>query len=302
MLVYIDHNIITLMVVERSTHPLGTEYRAIHDLLANGRTTVALSAVSLYEIARSEIEAHVVNSITLLNELLPQWLSNPIYVQTEELKRYIARRCHRPVTRPLDPLNSTMAQLWSTYGAQNVVIGETVADCLTTWHRERAAQRLVEEAARETPNAIMTGRRALAEGFVADNELIIDAEYYRARLPARSELPEQISPRRYGELPNLLAGEGRLVRKSCPAIKAEDLCQRYRIEAGFRPEPQDALDLQHVMVAMAYCDYFVTRDNDIRAMFQYVRSRWKHCPCVAVRSCTDLVDIEAATERQNAQR
>jgi len=47
-----------------------------------------------------------------------------------------------------------------------------------------------------------------------------------------------------------LAREGRRVRKACPAIKAEDPCQRCRVEAGLRPAPQDALGLQHVMGAM----------------------------------------------------
>ncbi len=128
-----------------STDPVGAEYQAIRDMLAVGESTVVLSAVNLYEIARSNIEAHVANSIELLAELSPRWLSSPVYLQTEELERYVAGRFHRPGIRPLNPLNTTMAQLWSTYGARNIVIGETVGDCVMAWHRDRAAQQIVEE-------------------------------------------------------------------------------------------------------------------------------------------------------------
>jgi hypothetical protein len=86
----------------------------------------------------------------------------------------------------------------------------------------------------------------------------------------------------------MLAAHSREVRRDCPTIRVEELCQRYRIEAGFRPEMQDALDLRHIIGAAAYCDSFVTGDNDIHATFQYIRARWNRCPCVAVRSVLDL--------------
>ncbi len=288
MLVYIDHNVFTWLVAQRSTNSGDVEYRASLEMLTDSKTTVVLSAVNLYEIARSEDERHIAASIELLEELSPQWLSNPVYLQTEELSRYITRKLHGPEMRPVRPLNTTMSQLWSTYGARDVVIGETVADCVIAWHRDRAALELVARAARETPDAILVGRRALAEGFARDNAMIIDEEYYRARLPARSCLPVAISTRLYGDLPRLLGQDGRGIKRTCPTIKSEDLCQRFRVEAGFRPEPQDALDLQHAMGALAYCDYFVTRDNDVHAMFQFVHARWERCPCVAIHSCEEI--------------
>ncbi|MFM0453411.1 hypothetical protein PQR21_23735 [Paraburkholderia nemoris] len=286
--VYLDHNVVTRLAVERTATHAGTEYEAVRRLLAAGDVRFILSAVSLYEIAKSTIDAHVADSIDLLGELSPLWLSNPVYLQKQELERHIAGQLRRRVPPPFNPMNRTMAQLWSTYGAENIVIGETPGDCIWTWHRDRNALREVEEAAGETPNAIRSGRRALAEGIVDDNQPLIDAEFYRARLPARTDPYVDLPERRYGELPRLLAANSREVRRDCPAIRVEDLCQRYRIEAGFRPEAQDALDLQHIIGAAAYCDFFVTGDNDIQATFQYIKARWNRCPCVAIRSCLEL--------------
>ncbi|VBS33527.1 Uncharacterised protein [Burkholderia pseudomallei] len=289
MLVYLDHNILTWLVEQQSANRENVEYQQSLALLRENDTTVVLSAVSLYEIANSNNERHVALSIELLEELSPLWLSNSVYLQTEELRRYITHKLRGPALQPLRPLNTTMSQLWSTYGSREVNIGETVSDCIISWHRDRVALERVARAARETPEAIMVGRRALAEGFARNNAMIVDEEYYRTRLPVPSSFPVDIPARLYRDLPRLLAEDGRRVHKVCPAIKAEDLCQRFRVDAGFRPEPQDALDLQHSIGALAYCDYFVTRDHDIHAMFQYVQARWNHCPCVAVDSCEHIV-------------
>ncbi|MGF6739584.1 PIN domain nuclease of toxin-antitoxin system [Paraburkholderia atlantica] len=286
--IYLDHNVVTRLAVERVSTPPGSEYEAIRRLIDDGHITFVLSAVSLYEIARSEIEAHVANSIALLNELPLEWLGNPVYLQKQELKRHIAGQLRRLRPAAFNPFNRTMAQLWSTYGAQNIVIGETLADSIWAWHRDPAALREVERAAAETPDAILIGRRAVADGLVRDNQPLIDEEFYRARLPIRTDPHVDLSQERYAELPRNLATHSREVKRDCPAIKVEDLCQRYRVQAGFRPEMQDALDLQHIIGAAAYCDFFVTGDNDIHATFQYIRARWERCPCVVVRSLLDL--------------
>ncbi|RKT22177.1 hypothetical protein B0G69_5611 [Paraburkholderia sp. RAU2J] len=75
------------------------------------------------------MEAHVANSIAPLNELPLEWLSNPVFLQKQELKRLIAGQLRRPMPSPFNPMNRTMAQLRSTYGTENSVIGETLADC-----------------------------------------------------------------------------------------------------------------------------------------------------------------------------
>jgi hypothetical protein len=181
--VYLDHNIVTRLAVERVGTPPGLEYEAIRSLLETGRVTFVLSAVSLYELARSTIEAHVANSIVLLSHLPLEWLSNPVYLQKQELKRHIAGQLRRPIPSAF----RTMAQLWSAYGAENIVIGGTLADCIWTWHRDRGALREVERAAAETPDAIGVGRRALEEGLVDDNQPVTDAEFYRARIRARTD-------------------------------------------------------------------------------------------------------------------
>ncbi|REE17749.1 hypothetical protein B0G71_0714 [Paraburkholderia sp. BL27I4N3] len=290
--VYLDHNVITRLAVERVSSPPGSEYQAIHRLIDDGHITFVLSAVSLYEIAGSEIAAHVADSIALLNELPLEWLGNPVYLQKQELKRYVAGLLRRPRPPTFNPFSRTMAQLWSTYGADNIVMGETVADSIWAWHRDPSALREVQRAASETPDAILIGRRALAEGLVRDNQPLIDAEFYRGRLPVRTDPHVDLSQERYAGLPRHLASRSREIKRDCPAIKTEDLCQRYRIEAGFRPEMQDALDLQHIIGAAGYCEIFVTGDNDIHATFQYIHSRWERCPCIAVRS---LVDIPRST-------
>jgi hypothetical protein len=91
--VYLDHNIVTRLAVERSAVHARREHEAVQRLLTDGDVRFVLSAVSLYEIAKSTIEMHVADSIDLLRELSPLWLSNPVYLPEER-----ARAAHRWAT------------------------------------------------------------------------------------------------------------------------------------------------------------------------------------------------------------
>jgi PIN domain nuclease of toxin-antitoxin system len=112
--VYLDHNIVTRLAVERSAVHARREHEAVQRFLTDGDVRFVLSAVSLYEIAKSTIEMHVADSIDLLRELSPLWLSNPVYLQKQELERHIAGQLRRRVPSPFNPMNRIMAQLWST--------------------------------------------------------------------------------------------------------------------------------------------------------------------------------------------
>jgi hypothetical protein len=63
----------------------------------------------------------------------------------------------------------------------------------------------------------------------------------------------------------ILLKEPDLVFKNCPAIYAEDTLTDVRANMGHRrPRTQDAMDLMHSIVPVAYCDALVSNDGNVR--------------------------------------
>ena len=84
--------------------------------------------------------------------------------------------------------------------------------------------------------------------------------------------------------------EGRELLVACPAIATEDLLTRFRIRDPNRvPETSDAVDLQHLIAPLAYCDVIVTTDRYALAAARDVKAR-APASARALRSLSDLTD------------
>lgn len=97
------------------------------------------------------------------------------------------------------------------------------------------------------------------------------------RMEERSKLLDQCV-RRNGELLH-----------ACPSMLAEDLMEGYRTEDTLRnPKASDAIDLQHVVPALAYCDAIVTNDGYLKHHCERYSNEAKRNIVVA-RSLSDAV-------------
>lgn len=247
--IYLDYNLIAIAGGKTRPDAELPERRLI-DLRERGDSLV-LSAWHALELSRSNEPDHIEGCIDLVERLDPVWLSNPSYVKTEELKKFIATEMglERFQSHPNPAFDKLVSQMWSTYG--DAFVGETFANTVRALQSGRGAQEIIDKAVNQSMDAIRVGRETWKDGRMKSNEAIIDRAYF-ASLAPRSSTSSDIDK---------IADKVSHVIETCPAIAVEDHLTRIRATESFVPTRSDAIDSQHATIAVAYCDYFVSDDK-----------------------------------------
>jgi len=272
--IYLDYNLLAIMGGRTRQN---AEYLENHclQLVADGNQ-VALSAWHAVELSRSNHDEHIRACIDLVDRLQPLWVSNPLYVKTEELKGFLVEELEFPNLEPHanSAFNTVISQMWSTYGES--FVGETFGHTVDALRSNPAAIETLTNAISETPKAIQTGRKAAKEGWLKNYATLIDWEYFKRLVPTAA----------ISELDYLTTHVDRVL-ELCPAIAVEQYLTQIRVIEEFVPKESDASDLQHATVAVGYCDYFVSDD---RMLVEHCRRTAKQvgADCTVSRDLTSI--------------
>ena len=268
--IYLDHNTNHYFV---AGFPEGwdetAERAGVRQVLdSEGNLRFASSLWNVVEISRENYERMeaVARFVDACN---PMWLVERRNIQKQEVKNFVYEMIRGRPRRaePVRPFREHLSEVLHIVDPQEIPrLGENALSLA----RELARQPLVQQPLRRvemmTPEALRTLQRARSDGTLTreiEEETI--RQWIGLSLPVEDldgrtfNLLEQVEnmeqcARRYGELLD-----------RCPAMKAENILERYRTEnPGRNPERQDAIDLQHMVPALAYCDAVVTNDGYLR--------------------------------------
>jgi hypothetical protein len=273
--IYLDYNLLAIMAgrTRDSAERLEEELLGLID----ADHSVVLSAWHAVELARSDRDDYVDACIALVDQLKPLWLSNPSYVKTNEIMRYLTTHFDLEglEPHPNPAFNVVISQMWATYG--EAFVGETFGGSVRALHDTLMNQDdPLRQAIAQSPDAIRIGREAAKNGRLRHLCHVVDREYLHGFTP----------PEAHGYLDELVSHMNSVVA-ACPAIAVEDALTMIRVNEDFNPEEGDAADLQHATIALAYCDYFVSDD---RMLVEHSRRvvRRVGSNCVVSRGLPDI--------------
>lgn len=251
--IYLDHNVIVGVAGLPAWADAESERACIERLQTQGVRFV-LSAWHMYELAKSGDVDNVRRYCAFVEALQPLWANNPIAVKRAELRRFLDPSLGSMATDipAIRPFSESVDDMWASYG-ESGILGETFSGVVRAFQADPSFLREINEAADLTPDAIVTGRRAHQDGRLKQAEPIIDREYFADLLEC-----EPSDPRVNGLLENIKS-----VYRACPTIAVEDILTHVRVKESFTPRAAHASDLQHALIALAYCTAFVTDDKNL---------------------------------------
>jgi len=271
--VYLDYNIIA-KVAGFPVSPVAEAWREAIKRLSGMGYHFALSGWHAYELAKSDNEQHVDACCRFVEEVSPIWLSNNIFVKRDELARFRGSMDGN-AGQPVRAFNQVISQMWATHGPF-VIIGESFRNTVEALRISPGALEEINNAASETPRAIQDSRDALAEGRYALSQNIVDRVYF-ADLVNRHDT----------EYLEYILDHIDQVFLECPTIAIEEQLTKIRVRDNFQPTDSDAADLQHALVALAYCDHFVSDD---KRLVRHSKEAVQTCglPCYVHRNPTTI--------------
>lgn len=278
--IYLDHNVIADIAGIPGAGDAMELREQVTALQALNHRFV-LSAWNMYELARSSDKQHIGQCCSFVESLASLWVSATRHVHVQEVDRFLQPVFDKigPVrNRTVTPFKQTVVQMWATFGA-DAPQQESFTTSVAALRANPEYLLGVHRAAVATPAAILTGRHAWRNGLERAPALqaVIEQDYLQHLLPNGAS-PEQLQ---------YLVSERRKHLAVSPALALEDALARLRTRESFKPEPGDGPDLQHAIVPLGYCDYFVTNDRQL-ARHGATVVRELGLPCQVRRSVRDI--------------
>ncbi|MDR6469569.1 hypothetical protein J2777_003297 [Paraburkholderia graminis] len=267
--VYLDQNyIIDHLNPEKS----GQELDQLAQMVKSGEISVVVSAWNVYEFTKAKNDVERRETTAAVAALKPHYFADNGTLKQAELISFLSQygdTTYAVSTR--DPLLSSIAQMWASYGGPLEDISESLTSCVEKIYMEERAERGIRAAVDAAPALVRGAREAAAAGAFKATDPLFDAEWFKALLPERGRNNRFITKQQRAALASLAMEHLSELYAACPMLWLEDQLYRFRIFDNVRVDANDSVDAQHVIGPFIHCDYFLTRDRKIRRFREWVK-------------------------------
>jgi hypothetical protein len=274
--IYVDHHVL----IRYEDWP---ELRAV--FAPNAGVRLVLSEWNLFEIANYGDRKEVFRRAAFLDSLKPLWIMERLQILKAELRSFIYQTYYNTENVFSSPFSDSLSVIVS-YN-----LGSKTPLCLTASELVRV---LAHPYSKNTINATkplttnaLTGLQAA--GIVERDR--VKSEVFRRHiyplLPTHDPQNQVIKQKEKSALLQHCESNKIDFYTSCSAFRVENALYEIRPrDPNRKPKLSDGIDLQHSTLALAYCDYFVTRDGFVRQCCQHVtRSGRSRCQIVLDLRC-----------------
>jgi len=247
---YIDHHFIA-----RETKGQPTNRQLLTELLADDPDwRLAASESNLLEIAFDGDKARALRRAQFLDSLHPVWMMERLDIQKHEVRAFLWGNHFRVAAEPLSPFRKHLSEVMSYH--TRPIIGAGAA----TWIRAIDPTEIAE-AKRLTVQSL-----TILQAASKQQKRQIEAVTFRAwvypKIPIRDPAGALMSKAQKDKLAALCYASRDQFFRECPAIAVEHyICEARTRDPNRVPEEADAIDLQHGVLGLSYCDSFVTGDR-----------------------------------------
>ncbi len=258
--------------------------------------TIVASDWNLVEIAQGSDRAQAMRRADFISSLAPQWAMPRLWVQRMELQRFLEETFWHTHSTPVTPFTPSFAVMMAANmreRAFEVPIGWGAREYVANLHDHPAYIREIEAAKQPCVDALRTLQAAGSSGRLAIEETVLRG-WIAEKLPDAN--PDgrliTVSDRRRA-IEHCVASADEL---SSPAIAVENALSQVRARDAKRtPEPQDAIDFQHAVVALAYCEGFAVRDAHLLHCARETAKLLSPMKVAQAASLSELLAPQAAT-------
>lgn len=289
MLIYVDQNYLIDFGTGKHSEDAENERSLQDKVLGSQHSRFVVSAWNMYETARAADASERASITGFVDWLKPLYVSNSNYIKQQELLRFLDRHGHLPFhAREVQAVNETVSRMWATYSGI-VLIGESFGNYVEYLSRNEENRREIQEPASDAPKLIRDARSAVKEMRLSPDDVLIDDEWLFPLLPERTPDGKWMSLGVRKELLAHVTKDLKSLLEESPTIFVDELRYRYSVLGDRRIDENHAVDTQHILGPLSYCDYFLTADKGLLRFIEYVNSMSK----VRCRGIRRLVDVKA---------
>jgi len=224
---------------------------------------VVASDWNLVEIAQGTDRAQAMRRADFVSTLTPHWAIGRLHVQRAELRNFLEKTYWQTDATPLQSMTPSFAVMMSYNTGPHVPIGWGPREYIANLHDKPAYLREIEAAKTPCVDALTTQQVAGKRARLAIEPTVL-RHWVNEKLPNEGPTGRLLTiAEKQAAAEHCLANSDALFRAS-PAIAVERALSEVRArDARRKAESQDAIDFQHAVVALAYCNKFAVHDGHL---------------------------------------
>ena len=253
---YIDHSIVT--------H--APSWPAVDDVLAGGKAQLVLSLWNLFEIGSASDKAQQDQRLAFLAKFHPIWALERVEIQRHEVRAFLWQAKLGKAPEPTEVFKRHLSELEVYQAGYRTRVGLTPRQWIDGVNFQNF------ERYKELAPTALRQLQAAGAKKIAQRQDEIFRKWIQALLPTKNPEGIAFSKVEMADLSKFCEDNQAAFYDACPAMAVEDAMTRARTAAATRnPQSSDGIDLMHAVVALAYCDCFLTRDRFVFHCCEHVR-------------------------------
>lgn len=243
---YIDHSVIS--------HP--EWWPNIREAVLSGEVRIALSLWNLFEVGAASDQAQREVRLAFLESLDPLWLVERRGIQRQEVRRFLWARCFGRAPEDLVVASPHLSVVDHFLSGRDARIGLTARQFI-----RELDYNFLDPLKKLSPHAQVT-LKAASQALLKAKDREVFVSWLMASVPQTGPDGRLLAVAQRTELANFCYVNRDQFLNACPAMAVEDALTTDRTRDRTRKSTEsDGLDGQHTVVALAYCDIFLTRDR-----------------------------------------
>lgn len=286
--IYIDHNI--LIYLYNDTDQV---YKHVIDkIIGDDDLTFVFSIWNLIEIVTGNEIDEAIELAALIDSLNPMWLVERLNIEQEEVKRYLLNNYYKLNNQEsFNPIQKHLSEVFYYLDPRTVRVNDNAVKSVTEWARHPKSMDEINIVKHNTPDALATIQAARKNKTITrDQQDQIDRIFYGNLIPTYDPDNNPLHKEERTKIQDYLVKNKRELLRASPCLNVEEKLSDFRTRDAKRiPEEQDAIDLQHSVPALAYCDHVISNDGFFSSGAGFVK---KHCNLTALTIHKNLLDLD----------
>lgn len=266
--IYVDHQII----VEGRNHEL------LRSICQADNRRIVISQYNLLEIAQGSDQRRAHRYMELIDDLNPMWARDRLDVQDQEVKSFLWKSYFNVPPQQVTPFSTSMSVVLAYHLRSSVPIIGTAKD----WHKTFADKVNIDEPKQDTVRALTVLQGVSKQKWKATDHLAFHGWVFKHTPLCDPENHLMNRSQRLQMADYCVANKVEFLN-ACPSLTVEDTLTGVRTSDPRRvAEPQDAIDLQHSALALAYCNVFITADRYLYHCAEQTKARLRNLQLASV--------------------
>lgn len=226
------------------------------------------------EIAKHDNKQEALQRACLIDSFNPIWLFKGIDIQADEITSFIWNEYYKGAYKTPSPFAPSVSSMMWKDMPREMPIVDGAKGLVKGLQGNLKAIEGADQASVDALHIMQNKNKGAKKAIEPKTFHNLVSNRIKKNLPFST--PDQ-SLLKVEEIPQLVDfcwEERKQLYKQCPSTAVEDCLTDIRTRDPNRsPKPQDGRDLQHVIVALPYCDAFITNDGYLHKCALYVSNK-----------------------------